>query len=263
MQESDPRPEGGDLNKPATVALYDELPLWSAMGGLLLLEYVPLVGGTRVLDIGCGAGFPALATAGALVVVHPAAVAEQGGAEVLNGVESGRRSDVCRSQGSSGASWPLRLLPGEFNRVTLPIVGMWLAPSSLMFLRGHTGIRLYRAVLFLLRHVCGTSAARPPRIRQRLPPQGALTEAQKRALVIGVNRYPNLGGRRTVRSECLDHVLVYRRRHLDRVFRVYVSHYTEQTRDQPTRRGMRVPVHDRSRRDQADPERQTRHERGL
>jgi arsenite methyltransferase len=60
MQESDPRPEWGDLNKPATVALYDELPLWSAMGGLLLLEHVPMVGGTRVLDIGCGAGFPAL-----------------------------------------------------------------------------------------------------------------------------------------------------------------------------------------------------------
>jgi putative transposase len=33
---------------------------------------------------------------------------------------------------------------------------------------------------------------------------------------------------RTVRSECLDHVLLYGRRHLDRVLRVYVSHYTEQ-----------------------------------
>jgi hypothetical protein len=33
---------------------------------------------------------------------------------------------------------------------------------------------------------------------------------------------------RTVRSECLDHVLVYGRRHLDRVLRAYVSHYTEQ-----------------------------------
>ena len=33
---------------------------------------------------------------------------------------------------------------------------------------------------------------------------------------------------RTVRSGCLDHVLVYGRRHLDGVLRVYVSHYTEQ-----------------------------------
>ena len=32
---------------------------------------------------------------------------------------------------------------------------------------------------------------------------------------------------RTVRSECLDHVLIYGRRHLDRVLRVYVRHYTE------------------------------------
>jgi transposase InsO family protein len=33
---------------------------------------------------------------------------------------------------------------------------------------------------------------------------------------------------RTVRSECLDHVLVYGPRHLDRVLRAYVTHYTEQ-----------------------------------
>ena len=33
---------------------------------------------------------------------------------------------------------------------------------------------------------------------------------------------------RTVRSECMDHVLIYGRRHLDRVLRVYVSHYMEQ-----------------------------------
>ncbi len=33
---------------------------------------------------------------------------------------------------------------------------------------------------------------------------------------------------RTVRSECLDHVLIYGRRHLDRMLRVYVSHYMEQ-----------------------------------
>ena len=33
---------------------------------------------------------------------------------------------------------------------------------------------------------------------------------------------------KTVRSECLDHVLVYGRRHLDRMLHAYVSHYTEQ-----------------------------------
>jgi len=50
---------------------------------------------------------------------------------------------------------------------------------------------------------------------------------------------------RTVRSECLDHVLVYGRRHLDRVLRVYVSHYTEQRPhrglDLATPAGMHVP----------------------
>ena len=33
---------------------------------------------------------------------------------------------------------------------------------------------------------------------------------------------------RTVRSECLDHVLVYGSRHLERVLRTYVVHYTEE-----------------------------------
>jgi putative transposase len=33
---------------------------------------------------------------------------------------------------------------------------------------------------------------------------------------------------RTVRSECLDHVLVWGRRHLDRVLRTYVDHYMEE-----------------------------------
>ena len=42
------------------VALYDELPLWSALAGELLLEGVTLSGVRRVLDLGCGTGFPLL-----------------------------------------------------------------------------------------------------------------------------------------------------------------------------------------------------------
>jgi SAM-dependent methyltransferase len=42
------------------VALYDELPLWSALAGGLLLESVPLAGARRVLDLACGTGFPLL-----------------------------------------------------------------------------------------------------------------------------------------------------------------------------------------------------------
>jgi SAM-dependent methyltransferase len=47
-----------DFSSPQTIAAYDELPLWSAMFGLLLLELVPLVDVTNVLDVGCGTGFP-------------------------------------------------------------------------------------------------------------------------------------------------------------------------------------------------------------
>ena len=49
-----------DWNDAGTVAVYDELPLWSAMAGLLLFEELPLRAGTRVLDLGPGTGFPLL-----------------------------------------------------------------------------------------------------------------------------------------------------------------------------------------------------------
>ncbi|HXA20380.1 MAG TPA: class I SAM-dependent methyltransferase [Thermoanaerobaculia bacterium] len=47
-----------DFTSPQVLAAYDELPLWSAMFGLLLLEEVPLAKMTNVLDVGCGTGFP-------------------------------------------------------------------------------------------------------------------------------------------------------------------------------------------------------------
>jgi arsenite methyltransferase len=49
-----------DLNDPKVVEVYDDLPLWSAMAGQLLLRYLPLAPELRVLDVGCGTGFPTL-----------------------------------------------------------------------------------------------------------------------------------------------------------------------------------------------------------
>ncbi|HXX32013.1 MAG TPA: methyltransferase domain-containing protein [Myxococcaceae bacterium] len=49
-----------ELEDPELVAAFDELPLWSAPFGLLLLDTVRLRPGLRVLDIGPGSGFPLL-----------------------------------------------------------------------------------------------------------------------------------------------------------------------------------------------------------
>jgi ubiquinone/menaquinone biosynthesis C-methylase UbiE len=49
-----------DWSDPGLVSAYDELPLWSAPFGLLLLKHVRLERGMQVLDIGCGTGFPLL-----------------------------------------------------------------------------------------------------------------------------------------------------------------------------------------------------------
>jgi len=47
-----------DWNDPSLVNLYDEVPLWSAPFGLLLLDRLRLRPNLSVLDLGCGPGFP-------------------------------------------------------------------------------------------------------------------------------------------------------------------------------------------------------------
>jgi arsenite methyltransferase len=49
-----------ELDSPEAASTFDELPLWSAMFGQVLLKLVPLRANLEVLDVGCGTGFPLL-----------------------------------------------------------------------------------------------------------------------------------------------------------------------------------------------------------
>ena len=49
---------GFDINDPKFVETYDDIPLWSAATGQLLLDSVRCRPNLRVLDVGCGTGFP-------------------------------------------------------------------------------------------------------------------------------------------------------------------------------------------------------------
>jgi SAM-dependent methyltransferase len=49
-----------DLNDPRVVDVYDDLTIWSAVVGQFLLRHLPLDANAKVLDVGCGTGFPAV-----------------------------------------------------------------------------------------------------------------------------------------------------------------------------------------------------------
>ena len=51
--------------------------------------------------------------------------------------------------------------------------------------------------------------------------------SDRRSAHLGRMHSPS-GSFRTVRRECLDHVLIYSRRHLERVLQAYVAHYVEE-----------------------------------
>jgi arsenite methyltransferase len=56
----EPRPVSTFENTPEFADVYDELPLWSAPFGLLLLRHLDCAKGLTVLDLGSGTGFPIL-----------------------------------------------------------------------------------------------------------------------------------------------------------------------------------------------------------
>ncbi len=49
-----------DYYQPEIVLALDELSLWSARFGIFLLEQLEIIRGLKVLDVGCGTGFPLL-----------------------------------------------------------------------------------------------------------------------------------------------------------------------------------------------------------
>ncbi len=49
-----------DFSLPEVADLYDELPLWSAPFGLLMLERIPMQRGLTIVDVGAGTGFLAI-----------------------------------------------------------------------------------------------------------------------------------------------------------------------------------------------------------
>lgn len=57
-----------DISDPDFVAAYDDLSVWSALAGTLLLDRLPLTSSrgpyTNILDVGCGTGFPLIELAG-------------------------------------------------------------------------------------------------------------------------------------------------------------------------------------------------------
>jgi ubiquinone/menaquinone biosynthesis C-methylase UbiE len=102
------------------VGLWDELPLWSSLAGELLLEHVPL-DARRVLDLGCGTGFPTLELAERL-----------GSGATVVGVDPWAAA-LARAR-SKRERWPVanaHLVRGDGARLPFPDGGFDLVVSNL------------------------------------------------------------------------------------------------------------------------------------
>lgn len=95
-----------DFSAPAIIAAYDELPLWSALFGILLLDEVPVTGATSVLDVGCGTGFPLIELAerlGSRAHVHGLDLWSAGLKRAAEKIASRRTRNVTLHEGSATA----------------------------------------------------------------------------------------------------------------------------------------------------------------
>lgn len=110
-----------DWSDPTLVALYDELPLWSALFGALLFRHVPLRRGVTALDVGCGTGFPLLELAQRL-----------GHTSTVYGVDPWAAAIERARQKAAGWNIPnVVLLPGDAAALPLPDQHLDLIVSNL------------------------------------------------------------------------------------------------------------------------------------
>ncbi len=107
-------PPGFEGTSDGEVALWDEMPLWSAMAGLLLLEHVPL-DARRVLDLGSGTGFPTLELAERLGAAARVIGVDPWGAAVRRAEEKRRAWPVANATFVRGDAAALPFRDGSFD----------------------------------------------------------------------------------------------------------------------------------------------------
>lgn len=95
-----------DFSSPRIITAYDEMPLWSAMFGLLLLDEVPITGVETALDVGCGTGFPLIELAerlGARTEVHGLDLWTEALKRAAEKIKSRETQNVTLHEGSASA----------------------------------------------------------------------------------------------------------------------------------------------------------------
>jgi SAM-dependent methyltransferase len=122
-----------DYHDPEVVAVYDELPLWSALFGLLLLRIVPLGAGMQVLDVGCGTGFPALELAQRLGPGAKVWGIDRWESAVARARLKARRWDVTNVDLRVGDAANLPFPDGQFDLVVSNLgINNFAAPDAVM-----------------------------------------------------------------------------------------------------------------------------------